>query len=135
MQLWSSSIDLRNVGISGYSYRCDSYRHGAFVLRFLPVSSWFTRNHWFRSRHKIHFKTLTADHEIARGSIEIEYGISSVYIRQSKMTMKFVNEYLRYFIFPHHDDMDSHLPLAEFAYNARVHSTTGMSPFVADLGY
>ncbi|GMF47113.1 unnamed protein product [Phytophthora fragariaefolia] len=54
---------------------------------------------------------------------------------QSEVTIKFVNEYLRHFISPHHDDWDSLLPLAEFAYNARVHSTTGMSPFVADLGY
>ncbi|GMF18602.1 unnamed protein product [Phytophthora fragariaefolia] len=54
---------------------------------------------------------------------------------QSEVTIKFVNEYLRHSISPHHDDWDSLLPLAEFAYNDRVHSTTGMPPFVADLGY
>ncbi|GMF46858.1 unnamed protein product [Phytophthora fragariaefolia] len=54
---------------------------------------------------------------------------------QSEVTIKFVNAYLRHVISPHHDDWDSLLPLAEFAYNARVHSTTGISPFVADLEY
>lgn len=54
---------------------------------------------------------------------------------QSELTIKFVNEFIRHFISPHPDDWDLLLPLGAFAYNARVHSPTGMSPFVADLGY
>ncbi|GMF38444.1 unnamed protein product [Phytophthora fragariaefolia] len=54
---------------------------------------------------------------------------------QSEVTIKFVNEYIRHFISPHHDDWDSLLALAEFAYNSRMHASIGMSPFVADLGY
>ncbi|KAJ8548452.1 hypothetical protein ON010_g11221 [Phytophthora cinnamomi] len=52
-----------------------------------------------------------------------------------KSRLKFVNEYIRHFVAPHHDDWDTLLPLCEFAYNSRVHSTTGMSLFMADLGY
>ncbi|GMF23320.1 unnamed protein product [Phytophthora fragariaefolia] len=54
---------------------------------------------------------------------------------QAEVTMKFVNEYLRHFINPHHTDWDRLLPFAEFAYNSRVHSSIGMTPFLADLGY
>ncbi|GMF56187.1 unnamed protein product [Phytophthora fragariaefolia] len=54
---------------------------------------------------------------------------------QSEVTIKFVSEYLRHFVSPHQTNWDKLLPLAEFAYNTRVHSSIGMSPFTADLGY
>ncbi|GMF48236.1 unnamed protein product [Phytophthora fragariaefolia] len=54
---------------------------------------------------------------------------------QSDVTNIFIIEYLRHFLEPHQTDWDSYLPLGEFAYNSRAHSTTGMAPFVADLGY
>ncbi|GMF40889.1 unnamed protein product [Phytophthora fragariaefolia] len=54
---------------------------------------------------------------------------------QSEVTNKFIIEYLRYFLEPHQTDWDSYLPLGEFAYNSRAHSTTGMTQFIADLGY
>ncbi|KAE8972582.1 hypothetical protein PF004_g24723 [Phytophthora fragariae] len=54
---------------------------------------------------------------------------------QSEVTIKFVGECLRHFVGPHHDNWDELLFLAEFAYNSRTHSSIGMSPFVADLGY
>ncbi|RAW29692.1 hypothetical protein PC110_g13931 [Phytophthora cactorum] len=56
-------------------------------------------------------------------------------VGQSEITIKFVNEYIRHFISPHHDDWDSLLALGEFAYNSREHSSIGMSPFMADLDY
>ncbi|KAG3149343.1 hypothetical protein PC128_g18123 [Phytophthora cactorum] len=56
-------------------------------------------------------------------------------VGQSEITIKFVNEYIRHFISPHHDDWDSLLALGEFAYNSREHSSIGMSPFMANLGY
>ncbi|OWZ20969.1 Retrotransposon protein, Ty3-gypsy subclass [Phytophthora megakarya] len=34
-----------------------------------------------------------------------------------------------------HTDWNAKLSLAEFAYNSRVHSSIGLEPFVADLGY
>ncbi|KAE9014376.1 hypothetical protein PR003_g12474 [Phytophthora rubi] len=36
---------------------------------------WIARSHCFRSRHKVHLKTLAADHTIAWDSIGVEYGI------------------------------------------------------------
>ncbi|ETI55875.1 hypothetical protein F443_01466 [Phytophthora nicotianae P1569] len=39
---------------------------------------------------------------------------------QSEATIKFVGEYLRHFVRPHHDNWDSLLPLTEFAYNSRT---------------
>ncbi|GMF33586.1 unnamed protein product [Phytophthora fragariaefolia] len=54
---------------------------------------------------------------------------------QSEMTIKFVGEFLRHFVGPHHDNWDELLFLAEFAYNSRTHSFIGMAPFMADLGY
>ncbi|OWZ08375.1 Retrotransposon nucleocapsid protein [Phytophthora megakarya] len=47
----------------------------------------------------------------------------------------FVADYLRAFVNARHDDWDEMLSLADFTYNARVHSSTGMAPFTADLGY
>ncbi|GMF40356.1 unnamed protein product [Phytophthora fragariaefolia] len=54
---------------------------------------------------------------------------------QAEVTVKITNEYLRHFINPHHTDWDRLLPFAEFAYNSRVHSSIGMTPFLADMGY
>ncbi|GMF19940.1 unnamed protein product [Phytophthora fragariaefolia] len=54
---------------------------------------------------------------------------------QSEVTIKFVGEFLRHFVGPHHDNWDDLLFLAEFAYNSRTHSSIAMAPFMADLGY
>ncbi|KAE8963300.1 hypothetical protein PF011_g29084 [Phytophthora fragariae] len=54
---------------------------------------------------------------------------------QTEITNKFIGEYLRAYVNPHQNDWHDFLALAEFAYNARDHSSLGMSPFVADLGY
>lgn len=54
---------------------------------------------------------------------------------QSEVTNKFVNKYIQYSVAPYHDAWDILLPLCEFAYNSRVDSTIGMSPFMTDLGF
>ncbi|GMF16682.1 unnamed protein product [Phytophthora fragariaefolia] len=54
---------------------------------------------------------------------------------QTERTNRFIGDYLRGVINPAQNDWDDYLHLAEFAYNRRVHSTIGISPFEADLGY
>ncbi|KAJ0393533.1 hypothetical protein ATCC90586_011580 [Pythium insidiosum] len=54
---------------------------------------------------------------------------------QNERSHGFINDYMRAFISPTQDDWFELLPMAEFAYNSRSHSSIGMSPFAADLGY
>ncbi|GMG18154.1 unnamed protein product [Phytophthora fragariaefolia] len=54
---------------------------------------------------------------------------------QTKRTNRFIEDYLRGVVNPFQNDWDEYFHLAEFAYNRRVHSSIGMSPFEADLGY
>ncbi|OWZ20261.1 Retrotransposon protein, Ty3-gypsy subclass, partial [Phytophthora megakarya] len=54
---------------------------------------------------------------------------------QTERTNRFIGDYLRGVINPAQSNWDEFLHLAEIAYNRRVHSTIGMSPFEADLGY
>jgi hypothetical protein len=54
---------------------------------------------------------------------------------QTEKTNHFIADYLRTLVDPRCDNWDELLALAEFAYSSRVHSSTGMSPFVADIGY
>lgn len=54
---------------------------------------------------------------------------------QTKKKNHLMADYLRAFGDPRHDNWEELMALAEFAYNSRVHSSTGMSPFVADIGY
>lgn len=53
---------------------------------------------------------------------------------QTERINRFIGDYLRGVINPAQNNWDEFLHLAEFAYNRRVHSTIGMSPFEADLG-
>ncbi|KAJ0394727.1 hypothetical protein ATCC90586_002200 [Pythium insidiosum] len=54
---------------------------------------------------------------------------------QNERSHAFSNDYFRAFVSPTQEDWTDLLPLAEFAYNGRVHSSIGTSPFHADLGY
>ncbi|GMF28449.1 unnamed protein product [Phytophthora fragariaefolia] len=54
---------------------------------------------------------------------------------QNERSHAFINDYLHAFVSPTQDDWCELLPMAEFAYNSRLHSSIGMSPFAADLGY
>ena len=54
---------------------------------------------------------------------------------QTERTNRFIEDYLRNYVFASQDNWSRLLSIAEFAYNSRIHSAIGMSPFVADLGY
>ncbi|KAF1321089.1 Retrovirus polyprotein, partial [Globisporangium splendens] len=54
---------------------------------------------------------------------------------QTERTNRFIEDYLRGVVSPAQSDWDKFLHLSEFAYNKRVYSSIGMSPFEADLGY
>lgn len=54
---------------------------------------------------------------------------------QTERTNRFLEDYLRGIVNPNQDNWKEFLHLAEIAYNRRQHSSIGMSPFEADLGY
>lgn len=54
---------------------------------------------------------------------------------QTERTHRTIEQILRAYCHPLHDDWSTWLPLAEFAYNNSVHSSTGSSPFYANYGY
>ncbi|OWZ02636.1 LOW QUALITY PROTEIN: Retrotransposon protein [Phytophthora megakarya] len=54
---------------------------------------------------------------------------------RNERSHRFTNDYFRAFISPRQNGWDKLLPMAEFAYNVRHHSSIDMSPFEADLGY
>ena len=54
---------------------------------------------------------------------------------QTERTNRFIQDYLRGSINSFQNDWDDFINIAEFAYNSRFHSSIGMSPFEADIGY
>ncbi|KAE9310844.1 Transposon Ty3-I Gag-Pol polyprotein [Phytophthora rubi] len=72
-------------------------------------------------------------------TLETTHNLSSAFRPQTdgqtERTNRFIEDYLRGVVNPFQNDWDEYLHLAEFAYNRRVHSSIGMSPFEADLGY
>ncbi|KAJ9515797.1 hypothetical protein QJQ45_008695 [Haematococcus lacustris] len=53
---------------------------------------------------------------------------------QTERANRTLEDMLRNFVSPHHDDWDQHLTAAEFAYNASVQASTGYSPFRLNSG-
>ncbi|KAJ9511238.1 hypothetical protein QJQ45_017169 [Haematococcus lacustris] len=53
---------------------------------------------------------------------------------QTERANRTLEDMLRSFVSPHHDDWDEHLTAAEFAYNASVQASTGFSPFRLNSG-
>jgi len=53
---------------------------------------------------------------------------------QSERANRTIEEILRCYVSPHHDDWDEHLALVEFAYNDSMQASTGFSPFYALYG-
>jgi hypothetical protein len=54
---------------------------------------------------------------------------------QTERANRTIEEILRSYISPHHDDWDDHLTAAEFAYNSSVNPSTGYSPFYLNYGF
>lgn len=54
---------------------------------------------------------------------------------QTERVNQTLEAYLRIYVNYHQDDWADLLPLAEFCYNSRVHSTTGFTPFEGLYGY
>lgn len=53
---------------------------------------------------------------------------------QTERANRTVEEILRCYVSPHHDDWDEYLPTLEFAYNDSLHASTGVTPFYALYG-
>mgnify|MGYP002655008442 CR=1 FL=1 len=54
---------------------------------------------------------------------------------QTERTNRTIQQILRSYVHPFHDDWADYLPIAEAAYNQAVSSATGVSPFEAMYGY
>jgi hypothetical protein len=54
---------------------------------------------------------------------------------QTERTHRTIEQILRAYVEPHHEDWVTWLPIAEFAYNNSVHSSTHQTPFLANYGY
>lgn len=53
---------------------------------------------------------------------------------QTERANRTIEDMLRAYISPHHDDWDKHLVAVEFAYNNSVHDGTGYTPFYLNYG-
>ena len=53
---------------------------------------------------------------------------------QTERANRTIEEMLRSYISPHHNDWDEHLTAVEFAYNSSVQASTGYSPFYLNNG-
>lgn len=54
---------------------------------------------------------------------------------QSEICNRFIEDYIRNYMSPKDKDWRDYLEDAEFAFNSRLHSSIGMTPFEADIGY
>jgi hypothetical protein len=54
---------------------------------------------------------------------------------QSEISHRHIEQILRAYVSPLHDDWATWLPVAEFSFNNAVHSSTHVSPFYANLGF
>lgn len=71
--------------------------------------------------------------------LQVHLNLSSAYHPQTdgqtERMNRLLEEVLRHYVAPAHDNWDQLLPLAEFAINRAVNSSTGKSPFVVVYGY
>ena len=54
---------------------------------------------------------------------------------QSERTNRTLEQILRAYVHPLHDNWTTYLPLAEAAYNSSVHAATGVTPYFANYGF
>jgi hypothetical protein len=71
--------------------------------------------------------------------IGIEWRLTTAYHPQAngqtERTNQMIKQYLRHYVNYQQNDWVAYLPMAQFAYNNAVHSTTGETPFFANYGY
>jgi hypothetical protein len=71
--------------------------------------------------------------------LQVHLNLSSAYHPQTdgqtERMNRLLQEVLRHYVAPAHDNWDQLLPLAEFAINRAVNASTGKSPFVVVYGY
>ena len=105
------------------------FRANVFWLHGVPAGIISDRGSLFTSAFWRHFLTVlgvdiklsTAHHQQTNG--------------QSERVIQTLKGYLRRYINYNQDDWASYLPSAEFAYNNCTHSSTKISPFMANFGY
>jgi len=104
------------------------FRNHVFAAHGLPVSIISDRD----TRFKSEFWQALMD------LLGVRHKMSSAFHPQTDGQTERVNrvleEYLRHYVNPSHDDWDEWLPLAEFAYNNSVHEAVGDTPFFLNYG-
>jgi hypothetical protein len=95
---------------------------------------------WHRNSHRwVHtpsFDLSTSSHNLGTVSSNSTTFIILLfqYLHRSISVNQELEIYLHFYVNDSHTDWASHLPLAEFAYNNKVHSTTKISPHFALFG-
>jgi len=114
-----------NIGAEAFA---KLFRHQVFRLHGLPYELISDRDPRFTS----HFMT-----EVCR-LLNIKQGMSTAYHPQTdgqtERTNRTLEEMLRHFVNPVHDDWDEHLPMVEFAINDAWQESTHETPFVLNYG-
>ena len=104
------------------------FRDKVFAAHGLPVSIVSDRDTRFKSEF---WSALM-------GLLGVKHKMSTAFHPQTDGQTERVNrvleEYLRHYVNPSHDDWDEWLPLAEFAYNNSVHEAVGDTPFFLNYG-
>jgi hypothetical protein len=104
------------------------FKNHVFAAHGLPVSIVSDRDTRFKSEFWSALVEL----------LGVKHKMSSAFHPQTDGQTERVNrvleEYLRHYVNPSHDDWDEWLPLAEFAYNNSVHEATGETPFFLNYG-
>ena len=54
---------------------------------------------------------------------------------QTERTNQTIEHYLQHYVNYQQDDWKTYLPIAQFAYNNALHTSTGETPFFANFGY
>ena len=104
------------------------FRNHVFTAHGLPVSIVSDRDTRFTSEFWSALVEL----------LGVKHKMSSAFHPQTDGQTERVNrvleEYLRHYVSPSHDDWNDWLPLAEFAYNNSVHEAIGETPFFLNYG-